>query len=98
MPTNLANKLRYAIAHPVTWFTGTFGGILAAIHPPTVAALWDALLASAGPLFSALTISALTIEPRFPPETPTEWAIVALGGLVVLASLIAAKSKINKHL
>ncbi|VTT86108.1 hypothetical protein DM2_2146 [Halorubrum sp. DM2] len=66
---------------PLAQLGAGISGIVALLNPEVLLALFDALLASAPQVFSAISVSALTLPQVLPPTSPVEWAVVAAAAL-----------------
>lgn len=74
---------REIIKDPLAQAGAAIGGIFAAFNPEVLVALLDALFASTPQLFTGVTVSALTLPQVFPPDTTTDWVVVAAGVLML---------------
>jgi len=81
--------IKEALKSPLAKVSAGITGILAVLNPDVWFVALDALLASAPQLFSVASVGALTLPQVLPPQTTTDWVVVAAGVLFVAYSLRA---------
>lgn len=70
------------LRNPLAWFTGLLTGLAGLLVDPNIAAsLWAAIWASSGDLFTLTSLGLLTIPPHIPPQSGSDWAVLAVGGI-----------------
>ena len=68
---------------PLAWFVTAVGAVVGLLNTSLLGPLWGALWASSGDLFTLVSLGALTLPPHIPPQGPTDWLVLAVGGLFV---------------
>jgi len=77
-------SIKQTLKSPVAKISAGLGAITAIAQPEFVFAASDALVASAPQIFSALTVTALTLPQFLPPDSTVDWILVAAAALFVL--------------
>jgi len=68
---------------PIAWLLTLVGAVVGLVQTGFIGPLWGALWATSGDLFTLVSLGALTLPPHIPPQGPTDWAVLAVGGLFV---------------
>ncbi|QKY17745.1 hypothetical protein [Halorubrum sp. CBA1229] len=76
--------IKQTLKSPVAKVSAGLGAITAIAQPEILFAVGDALIASGPQIFSALTVSALTLPRFLPPDSTVDWILVAAAALFVL--------------
>ena len=69
-------NIKQAAKDPLAQLSAGLTGIFALLNPDILFALGDVLLASGPQIFSAVSVSALTLPQVLPPESVTDWLVV----------------------
>ena len=77
-------NIKQIVKSPVAKVSAGLGAIGAIAQPEFLFAVVDALVASGPQIFSALTVSALTLPQFLPPDSTIDWILVAAAALFVL--------------
>jgi hypothetical protein len=77
-------NIKQIVKSPVAKVSAGLGTITAIAQPELLFAVVDALVASGPQIFSALTVSALTLPQFLPPDSTIDWILVAAAALFVL--------------
>lgn len=89
--------LKEILKSPFAKVSAGLGGIIAVLNPDVWLVFLDALLASGPQLFSVATVGALTLPQVLPPQSTTDWVVVAAGVLFLAYSLRAVNQKFNER-
>lgn len=76
-------NIKKTLKSPVAKVTGGLTAITAILQPEVLFAVGDALVASGPQIFSALTVSALTLPQFLPPDSTIDWILVVAAALFV---------------
>ncbi|RLM53734.1 hypothetical protein DVK02_12885 [Halobellus sp. Atlit-31R] len=68
---------------PFAAVAAVFGSVYALLQLPLLNSIGVALWTSAQPLFTVVTIGALTLPPHWPPSSNVDWAVLLVAGLMI---------------
>lgn len=68
---------------PIAWALTMVGTVVGLFQTGLLGPLWGALWAASGDLFTLVSLGALTLPPHIPPQGPTDWLVLGVGGLFV---------------
>ena len=74
-------NVKQTLKSPVAKVSAGLGAITAIAQPEILFAVGDALVASGPQIFSALTVSALTLPQFLPPDSTVDWILVVAAAL-----------------
>lgn len=77
-------NIKETLKSPAAKVTAGFGAIVGIAQPEVLYAVGDALVASGPQIFSALTISALTLPQFLPPTSTIDWILVGAAALFMV--------------
>lgn len=90
--------LTETLKDPFAGLAAIFASLYAVIQLPLAAELWAAVWASAGKLFTLVSLGALTLPPHWPPQSTVDWVVLVVGGIFAARVSLAVWNNFDREL